>query len=317
MRQRIVELIRATASGDPSVVFLTGDLGYSVVEPLEAALGSRFINMGVAEANMISVAASLAATGLTPFAYSIAPFISSRCFEQIRNDVVYQRRAVRLIAVGSGFSYGTLGPSHHALEDATILAQLPGMIVANPANTAELDRLYMLMMLEPHPAYLRIARENGAAFDVAMHSLQSGAYAVTGGTDVTLVASGVTVTESLAAAALLATEGISAGVVSVPVLAPFPGQALGAAIRTPAVVCVFEGYAGNPLATGTMAALLDANAGIAFANLAAPARFPAMAGSTAYLRREAGLDAASIVTAARQLVRGRARDAHSVARAGP
>jgi transketolase len=302
MRNRIIELIRATSEADPSIVFLTGDLGYSVVEPLEAALGERFINMGVAEANMISVASAMAATGLAPFAYSIAPFISARCFEQIRNDVAYHGRCVRLISVGSGFSYGSLGPSHHALEDASLLAQLPGMIVANPCNTAELDRLYMLVMLERSPAYLRIARENGPRFDVGMTSLHSGAYEVKSGRDITLVASGVTVTESLAASELLARDGIAAAVVSVPVLAPFPRQALLNAIKTTAVISVFEGYPGNPLTVGTMSALLDERHGIAFASLDAPMAFPSTVGNTAFLRKAAGLDAQSIANRAVQLL---------------
>jgi transketolase len=302
MRNRIIELIRATSETDPSIVFLTGDLGYSVVEPLDAALGERFVNMGVAEANMISVASTMAATGLTPFAYSIAPFISARCLEQIRNDVAYHRRCVRMISVGSGFSYGTLGPSHHALEDASLLAQLPGMIVVNPCNTAELDRLYLLLMMEQSPAYLRIARENGPRFDADMTSLRSGAYEVKAGGDITLVASGVTVTESLVASELLARDGIDAAVVSVPVLAPFPTQALLGAIKTTAVISVFEGYPGNPLSVGTMSAILEHRRGGVFANLDAPMVFPSIVGNTAFLRRAAGLDAQSIANRALRLL---------------
>jgi transketolase len=256
----------------------------------------------VAEANMISVASTMAATGLTPFAYSIAPFISARCLEQIRNDVAYHGRCVRLISVGSGFSYGTLGPSHHALEDAALLAQLPGMIVVNPCNALELDRLYMLLMLERSPAYLRIARENGPRYDVGMTSLHSGAYEVKSGRDVTLVASGVTVTESLAASELLANRGVGAAVVSVPVLAPFPTQALLNALKTTAVLSVFEGYPGNPLTVGTMAAVLEHRRGVAFASVEAPMAFPSTVGNTAFLRKAAGLDAQSIANRALRLL---------------
>ena len=116
MRNRIIHLVEAAASRDDKVVFLTGDLGFSVVEPLMDALGERFINMGVAEANMMSVASALAAQGFKPFVYSIAPFVTLRCLEQIRNDIAYQKRAVRVIGAGAGYSYGTLGPSHHALR---------------------------------------------------------------------------------------------------------------------------------------------------------------------------------------------------------
>jgi transketolase len=296
MRNRIIELIEAEASGDDSIAFLTGDLGFSVVEPLAAELGERFINMGVAEANMISVAASLARTGLKPFAYSITPFITSRCFEQIRNDIVYQQRSVRLIGVGSGFSYGSLGPSHHGLEDAAIMASLPGLIVLNPANVAELDHLYALTREKTRPVYFRIARESGITFSVPMFALDRAVYRLRAGDDVTLVASGVTVAECLDAAALLAQQGIAASVVSAPVLSPFPTEALGELLGEAPVISVFEGYRGNPLSLGVMETLLRNRSRTVYQELCAPHAFADTVGSTQFLRRHAGLDSAAIAT---------------------
>lgn len=298
MRNRIVQLIEAANAADPSTVFLTGDLGYSVVEPLVPALGERFINMGVAEANMITVAASLAATGLKPYAYSISPFITARCLEQIRNDVCYQERAVRLIGVGSGYSYGTLGPSHHALEDATLMAALPGLIVLNPGNVAELDRCFAATLDDPRPVYFRIARESGSAFGMPIVSLEDAAYVVRDGRDVALVASGVMVSECLAAAERLASSGVSARIVSVPVLSPFPATALARLIGDCPVIAAFEGYPGNPLEIGVMRTLLATEARVPFASLAAPHAFAHTVGSTTCLRAEAGLDAAAIAKAA-------------------
>lgn len=302
MRNRIIELIEADAAGDPSVVFLTGDLGFSVVEPLQAALGDRFVNMGVAEANMISVAASLAAVGLRPFAYSITPFITSRCFEQIRNDLAYQRRAARLIGVGSGFSYGTLGPSHHGLEDAAIMASLPDVVVANPGNVAELDRCYAALREDARPVYFRIARESGSPYAVPMFAPERAAYEARAGADVILVASGVSVSECLLVADELARNGIDASVVSVPILHPFPKEALGALLGGAPVVCVFEGYRGNPLSLGVMEVILEQGRANAFLDLVAPQSFPHLVGNTEALRRRAGLDAASIAAAARRLL---------------
>src|SRR5947209_12818779 len=131
MRARLMELISAHALSDPNVLFMTGDLGFSVVEPLQAKLGPRFINSGVAEANMMTMASALAACGFRPYAYTIAPFITTRCYEQIRNDVCFHRRAVLIVGVGAGLSYGSLGPSHHSLEDTTIMATLPAMAIAS------------------------------------------------------------------------------------------------------------------------------------------------------------------------------------------
>lgn len=306
MRNRIIDLIEAEALYDSRIVFLTGDLGFSVVEPLQAALGARFLNMGVAEANMISVAASLAATGLRPLAYSITPFISSRCFEQIRNDVVYQRRAVRLIGVGSGFSYGGLGPSHHGLEDANIMASLPELIVLNPANVSELDRVYALAREEERASYFRIARESGVDFSAPLFTLDAAAYLVREGSDATLIGSGVGVAECLRAADLLAREGVAARVVSVPVIAPFPKEALAALIGDEPVVSVFEGFPGNPFSFGVMAALFETGFRNAHVGLTVPHRFEHVVGDTEFLRARAGLDAGSIASAARRLVAGAA-----------
>src|SRR5437763_12461469 len=137
MRARLMELISGHARQDSNVLFLTGDLGFSVVEPLQKELGARFINAGVAEANMITMASALAACRFRPYAYTIAPFITTRCYKQIRNDICHHRRAVLLVGVGAGLSYGSLGSSHHSLEDATIMAALPSLAVASPANASK------------------------------------------------------------------------------------------------------------------------------------------------------------------------------------
>ncbi|PWB80318.1 MAG: hypothetical protein C3F11_18250 [Methylocystaceae bacterium] len=303
MRNRIIELIEAANALDPRVVFLTGDLGFSVVEPLQAALGERFVNVGVAEANMMSIAGPLAALGFRPFVYSIGPFVTARCLEQIRNDIVYQNRAVRIIGVGSGFSYGSLGPSHHALEDAHLMAALPGMIVANPGNVAELDRFFALTLDEAQPAYFRIPRESGAAFPVPMFSLDTAAYVVRDGDELTLVACGVGVADALLAAERLERDGLSARVVSVPVVAPFPKTALARVIADGPVVSVFEGFPGNPFSVGVVATLFENGFRNAYAELVAPHAFAHIVGDTQALRRDAGLDARAIAEAARRVVR--------------
>ncbi|WP_442755304.1 transketolase family protein [Methylocystis sp. JAN1] len=307
MRNRIIRLIEADAALDDKVAFLTGDLGFSVVEPLQEALGERFINVGVAEANLASIAGSLAALDFRPFIYSIGPFITSRCFEQIRNDIVYQRRKAGVIGVGAGFSYGSLGPSHHALEDATIMASLPGMLVGNPGNVAELERFYALAQAVDGPAYFRIARESGVDFPVPIFSLETSAYSVRAGDDATLVACGVSVTECLAAADLLAERGVEARVVSAPVIAPFPTAALARTIakRGP-VVSVFEGFPGNPFSVGVMRTLYEHRFDNAYAELTTPHRFEHVVGDTQALRAACGLDAASIAERTLALAAGAA-----------
>ena len=120
-------------AGLPEFVFLTGDLGFKALEPLRDALGPRFINAGISEQNMVSVAAGLARSGLRPWTYSIAPFLYARPFEQIRNDVCLHDLPVILVGNGGGYGYGVMGSSHHALEDYGCLLTLPHMRAFVPA----------------------------------------------------------------------------------------------------------------------------------------------------------------------------------------
>lgn len=157
--------------GRPEFVFLTGDLGFKALEPLREAAGSRFINAGVAEQNMISVAAGLAKTGLRPWAYSIAPFIYARPFEQIRNDICLPDLPVVLVGNGGGYGYGVMGSTHHALEDYGALLTLPNLRVFVPAFDSDLAWIVDTLMDYPHPAYLRLGlSELPASFTLPTYS---------------------------------------------------------------------------------------------------------------------------------------------------
>ena len=155
MRKIFCESMIAAAD-DPSIVFLTGDLGYKALEPLRDRLGSRFINAGVAEQNMISVAAGLARSGLKPWTYSIAPFIYARPFEQIRNDVCLHDLPVRIVGNGGGYGYGVMGATHHAIEDYGALLGLQNIHAFIPAFARDVTDIVRKLSAFEHPAYLRL-----------------------------------------------------------------------------------------------------------------------------------------------------------------
>lgn len=140
------------------MVFFTGDLGYMALEPLQARMARRFINAGVAEQNMISVAAGVASLGEQCWTYSIAPFIFGRPFEQIRNDVCLHDFNVKMVGNGGGYGYGVMGASHHAIEDYGVLLTLQHMRVFVPAFAADLGPITQRMAADPHPGYLRLGR---------------------------------------------------------------------------------------------------------------------------------------------------------------
>lgn len=146
----------ARRGADPDFVFLTGDLGFNALEPLRDALGPRFINAGVAEQNMIGVAAGLAQCGLQPWVYSIAPFVYARPFEQIRNDICLHDLPVKLIGNGGGYGYGVMGATHHALEDYGTLLGLQNLRAFVPAFDEDVVAIIDRLAEFEHPAYLRL-----------------------------------------------------------------------------------------------------------------------------------------------------------------
>lgn len=155
MRKHLLQRIRDRARVDPKVFLLIGDLGYSVVEGFQLEFPSRFANIGVSEQSGMGIAAGLAKSHL-PIFYSIANFPSFRCLEQIRNDVAHEGNPVMIVSLGAGFSYGTAGYSHHAIEDASAVASIFGINVFTPACVHELDDVLDAYWINPQPTYLRL-----------------------------------------------------------------------------------------------------------------------------------------------------------------
>ena len=157
MRKQFCDAMVARGA-DPRMVFLSGDLGFMALEPLQLALGERFVNAGVAEQNMVSVAAALSRTGLEAWVYSIAPFVTARPFEQIRNDVALHALPVRIVGNGGGYGYGVMGPTHHAIEDYGTLLALGGMRACVPAFDEDVAAAVQATGDTTTPVYLRLGR---------------------------------------------------------------------------------------------------------------------------------------------------------------
>lgn len=154
MRTAFLKKLFQLAKDDPNVWLLTADVGYSVLEPFAKQFPERFINVGVAEANMTGIAAGLAMSGKRVYTYSIANFPTLRCLEQIRNDICYHNLDVTIVAVGAGLSYGQLGYSHHGLEDISALRGMPNLTLLSPADPGEVEAL----LPSCGPTYLRLGK---------------------------------------------------------------------------------------------------------------------------------------------------------------
>jgi transketolase len=157
MRVDFTKAVMGALQNDGQSVFITGDLGYNALEPIQRELGKRFVNAGVAEQNMMGMAAGMALAGSRPWVYSIIPFTTFRCLEQIRNDVCLHHLPVRIVGNGGGYTYGIMGSTHHALEDLAVLKCLPNMTLFFP-QTGDQVAAAVKQMDELHaPSYLRLS----------------------------------------------------------------------------------------------------------------------------------------------------------------
>ena len=175
MRNIFIEsLVRHAATKD-SLFLITGDLGFGVIEPFFEQFPERFLNAGVAEQSMVGVAAGLAETGRHVFVYSIANFPTFRALEQIRNDVAYHRLPVTIVSVGAGLGYGTLGYTHHAVEDIAVMRALPNMTVYSPADAFEVEACLDDIVARAEPSYLRLGKGGESLIHKEKpHSIEAG-----------------------------------------------------------------------------------------------------------------------------------------------
>lgn len=157
MRVDFVKAVHQALQKDAASVFITGDLGYNALEGIAAELGPRFINAGVAEQNMVGAAAGMALVGHHPWVYSIAPFATYRCFEQIRNDVCLHGLPVRIVGNGGGYTYGIMGSTHHALEELGALKTLPNMQLFFPCTNNQVATCVSMIDKLSGPSYLRLS----------------------------------------------------------------------------------------------------------------------------------------------------------------
>ena len=223
------QAILMLAEKSENLMVLSADLGNSSgLDRFKATYPDKFLNIGIAEQNMIGVAAGLAKEGSVVFASSFAPFITMRAAEQVRMNMGYMDLNIKTVAIGSGVSMSFLGNSHFGLEDAAIMRSIPNMTVVSPADCAEIVKTVFAAAEYPHPMYIRLTGVVG--FPVVYeddYDFQIGkAVEIKSGTDVSIVATGSMVYESLEAAKILQEEGISVSVLNMHTIKPLDTKAL-------------------------------------------------------------------------------------------
>ncbi len=238
------EMLVELADKYPELVVLDADLaGATMTKGFAQACPDRFFDMGIAEANMIGVAAGLAACGKKPFANSFAMFTAGRAYEQVRNSVAYPGLNVKCVGSHGGISVGEDGATHQCIEDLALMSAIPGMLVLNPCDAHEMRQAVQALIEYKGPAYLRLGRMavETVTDSVPGYKFEMGrAAALREGSDLTICATGLMVQRALAAAELLAGEGVSARVLDFHTIKPLDGEALLAAARETGCIVTTE-----------------------------------------------------------------------------
>ena len=280
------------AEWNSRVFLVVGDLGFGVTEPFAKRFPDRYLNAGVAEQNMTGVAAGLALSGKIVFTYSIANFPILRCLEQIRNDVCYHHANVKVVAVGGGFAYGSLGATHHATEDLAIMRALPEMSVVAPGDPEEAAAATEAVASHDGPCYLRLGRAGERKVHHRPIHFQLGkAIQVREGSDITLISTGGMLQTSVETAAALSQRGLQARVLSMHTLKPLDVSAvLTAARETSAIFTLEEHSIVGGLGSAVAETLAEsAEHEVAFKRFALPSAFACKSGTQEYLRAQFGL----------------------------
>jgi transketolase len=304
VRDAFFDALAGLAAEDPRVWALTGDLGIGLFDPVEDAAPGRVLNVGIAEQALVGIAAGLSYAGKLPFAYSIAPFVTSRPHDQIRVDVAMAKANVKLIGVGGGVSYGYLGPTHHAIEDVALMRALPNMTVLTPGDPGEVVKATRAAAELDGPVYLRLGK-NGERRLLPDHgTFQIGRAALLrDGDDVTLATTGTMLGETLDAADRLAGAGVRASVLHFATIKPFDADALVAtAARTGTIVTVEEHSIVGGLGSAAAEALAENGVPAQLKRIGLRDEFAFAVGSREHLLREYGLTANDIARQALTLI---------------
>lgn len=303
MRQTSLNCVYELAKRDPRVFFIGSDLGFGTLDNFKKEMPERFYMEGVSEQNLVGLSAGLALEGKIPYVNTIATFLTRRCFEQNVLDLGLHKLPVRLLSNGGGLVYAPLGPTHLAIDDIAIMRAIPNMAVVAPADAAEMTRLMDRTLDWPGPIYIRFAKggdpvatrpEDGFAIGKAIMRRE--------GTDALAITTGVTLQVALAAAELLAKDGLELGILHCHTVKPLDErQIIERAAASRAVITVEEHTLVGGLGSAVAELMLDHDLHKPLKRIGIPDVFPKKYGSQAGLMKEYGITAEGVADAARRL----------------
>lgn len=296
MRDAFIAQLHEEAASDANLLLLAGDIGFKVFDRFREAHGERFLNCGIAEANMIGMSAGLAMSGKRPFVYTIIPFLTMRAFEQIRVDLCLHDQPVVLVGVGGGLAYDVLGPTHHAIEDVAILRALPRMTVVVPCDPHEARAATTAAHALGHPVYIRLGKNGEPPLGTDAHPFTLGkATVLREGGDVAVIGCGPILKLALEAAALLADQGLACRVVDMHTVKPIDQAAVVETARGVKALATLEEHTViGGLGSAVAEVLAENGCALAFRRFGIPDAFTVRVGKQAHLFDHHGLTAPAL-----------------------
>ena len=298
MRDTFVRTLLEIAKKDKNVYIITGDLGFGVLKPFWTELPDQIINAGIAEQNMTSIAAGLAMQGKTVYTYSIGNFPTLRCIEQIRNDCAYHNANVKVVCVGGGFVYGSLGMSHHATEDIAMMRSLPDVTVLAPGDLVEAECATKAIYEMPGTCYLRLGRGGEKRIHEKLDGFTIGkAIEIQKGENVAVFSTGAIFDEVNEACEELKAQGITPTVYTFPTVKPIDKDVILEGAKThKAIVTVEEHNLSGGFGSAVAEVLAETDGVKAkLVRVALDDRYSCIVGSQKYLRKQYSIDAKAII----------------------
>jgi transketolase len=292
MRDAFSRNLVQAALADPRLMLLTGDHGYALFDEFRRVCPEQYINAGVAEQNMVGIAAGLAKGGFRPVVYGLSAFVPIRVLEQIKLDVCYEQLPVVFVGDGAGVVYGQLGSSHQSTEDIAALRALPNMAILSPADAYEMITCMKLAFEPAGPVYLRMGKADLGVIHASPPLFDWGGLCEVraGAGPVAWIATGSMVTTALA----VASDWPDSAVWSAPCIKPLDARQVAAICRQHEAVIVLEEHSVYGGLGSAVAEIAAANAPTWICRIGIADRFSERCGSYAYLTREHGIDVASV-----------------------
>lgn len=296
MRDTFVKTLTALACQDSNIRLITGDLGFGVLKPYWEAVPDQFLNAGIAEQAMTSLAAGMARMGKTVVTYSIGNFPTLRCYEQIRNDCAYHDADVKIVCVGGGFTYGALGMSHHATEDLAVMRLLPNVVVLSPGDKWEAEAAVKAMMAHRGTCYLRLGRGGERPIHAHLEHFEIGkAIPVWEGTEAAIFFTGGIYEEVALALEILEKQGVYPAVYSFPTVSPLDEKTVKECAASYRLILTCEEHSvRGGFGSAVAEVLAEHSGGASLMRIGIRGGYSSVAGDQKFLRRQYGLDGATI-----------------------